>query len=81
MNNSIKDRFYELLSMQVGGQNIDLNNHLINEGYFSSMEYMTFLIQIESEFNIRFSNDDLAFGCLFTPSAIIKKIDQLIADE
>ena len=67
--------------MHVAGQKIDLNNHLINEGFFSSMEYMTFLIEIESEFNVRFSNDDLAFGCLFTPSAIIKKIDLLLAHE
>ena len=68
MTISTKDRFYELLSMQVPGQDIDLNKHLINEGYFSSMEYMTFLIQIESEFNISFSNEDLAFGCVYAIS-------------
>ena len=76
MQKGIKERFYDLLPQS--GEGIQMNTHLINDGYYSSLDYMTFLIEVESEFDIHFSNDDLAFGCLFTPSSIIQKIEEIV---
>lgn len=79
MNRNIKERLYNLLPQTERG--IEANSHLINDGYFSSLDYMSFLVSVESEFNVQFSNDDLAFGCLFTPWSIIDKLEQLLSNE
>lgn len=66
-------RVFSCLPLDQGIVGID--DHLINCGYLSSLDYMNFIISVENEFHLKFSNEDIAFACLFTVRSIVEKID------
>lgn len=75
---SLPESVVELLQLKLTPE--EYSTHLLIGGFLTSLEFMNALVQIEAHFDIHFTNEEIAFGSIYTVDQICSLIQAKITN-